>query len=69
MADPCTAKDCPNAARLAIRTMDHPMRSVIYFDDREAPATAQRYCKKHGADLARDLVLTVAHEDEEMKDG
>ncbi len=42
---------CEEAARMALRTA-RPTRDVIktivYWDDRTAPRTAERLCQKHG---------------------
>ena len=39
------------------------LKSTFFYDDREAPKTASRYCKAHGMELAADLVNTLVEVD------
>jgi hypothetical protein len=55
---PCTHEPCPDPARIAIR-LRRPRRAqlqaVVYYDDRAAPAGAQRYCPHHGLQVLGEL--------------
>lgn len=58
----CATRDCPRPSRLAIQTWTSG-KSTIWYDDRDAPKAAARYCRTHGAELASGLVLTLVDED------
>lgn len=62
----CTHDPCNKPGRLALRTTRptrEDLRTMIYFDDRTAPKTAQPYCREHGAALVADLIQTLVAED------
>lgn len=70
VSDParCTATGCDRPARLAVRTTRpsrDDLRTTIYYDDRTAPRTAQRYCRQHGGETLAALVITLTDADEE----
>ncbi len=62
----CTAPDCPNPPRMALRTT-RPTRekltTTIHYDNRTAPATASPYCRWHGAECLAQLVTTLTESD------
>lgn len=52
---------------MAVRTLrpTRPeLKSVIWYDDRTAPRTAQRYCRKHGYEVVVAMMNTLVSEDE-----
>ena len=68
--DQCSFETCDRPARIALKTNTRysPGRGLIlsttiFYDDRQAPKTAQRYCKTHGASMAAELINVTAHED------
>lgn len=63
---PCTHPGCTKPARMAVRTTRptrEDLRSMIHFDDRAAPKTAQRYCKQHGTAVIAELIKALVSED------
>jgi hypothetical protein len=67
----CSYPDCENQARLAIRTTRphrRELKSVVWYDDRTAPKTASRYCRKHAIHLATELIFSMSHEDAPVAD-
>lgn len=64
----CSLETCDKPARMAVTTRrDTRTRNVIstvYYDNRTAPKKAQRYCRKDGAELLKELVKTLSDEDE-----
>lgn len=67
----CSTEDCTNAARGAVRTTrpTRPnLKTLVWWDEREAPATAQVYCKKCMIRLLGSLADTLLDLDEEHVD-
>jgi hypothetical protein len=64
----CQATGCEREARMAIDTVRNPvLKSTVYFDDREAPKKAVRYCKACGVPLVHDLAQTLVQNDEQKE--
>lgn len=67
METKCQAEGCDMDARCAIKTA-RPTRgdlqSTLYCDDRSAPKTATRYCKKHGTEVITGMMLFVDGDNE-----
>lgn len=70
MTDKCRAGEntknpCPKEARAAIKLTDGiRTTATLYFDDREAPKVAVRYCKEHAvATLVRFGTTFIAEDD------
>lgn len=62
----CSDSGCTRPARMAFRTTRpsrNDLRTTVFYDDRSAPSTAQRYCRKHGLALITDVIRTVVAED------
>lgn len=63
----CSHSGCERQARMAVRTTRpsrEDLRVTIYCDDRSAPKTAQRYCKRCGQATVRDVLNVVVDSDE-----
>lgn len=47
---------------MAVRTTSNVkgLVTTVYWDDSDAPRTAQRLCSQHGADLLSAMARTVA---------
>jgi len=71
-SDVCITLNCGREARMSIDTK-RPSRmrifSVVDFDNRPAPKTADRYCRKHGALVIVGMIETLVDMDEEETDG
>lgn len=58
---------CGKPARCAISTTRPTranLKSTIYYDDREAPAKATRYCHEHGVETVTALAKAMIDGDE-----
>lgn len=67
----CETRDCAKGARMAFATTRPTRANVwtrIWWDDREAPKSAARHCKKHGIQALAQIadVLIDLDEDEEV---
>lgn len=59
----CRTEGCTAPPTMALRTtrpQRGDLRTTIYFDERTAPKTAIRYCTAHGANLAAELITSLA---------
>lgn len=71
-APKCSHRDCNRPARMAVSTIrsakTRGMKSIVHYDNREAPGNATRYCKEHGINVVTGLVDTLTDLDEEIPD-
>lgn len=67
MSQKCQSRGCLNQARVAIATKRpnrERMYSTIDYDDRTAPKTFSRYCKKCAIDIMTGIIRSVVDDDE-----
>lgn len=68
MNETCSQGACTRQARLAVTT-SRPSRGTIWtkvwWDNRTAPPTADRFCKKHGIELLKSLTETLCDMDDD----
>lgn len=60
-----TDHQCPKPARAALKTTRGTrFTTVVYWDDREAPKVAVKYCKEHAVATLIDLSSTLIELDD-----
>jgi hypothetical protein len=58
-------KRCPKPARAALKTTNGvKLTTVVYYDDRQAPKVATRYCKEHAVATLLGLGSTLIELDD-----
>lgn len=62
----CQWQNCERDPRMAV-SVDRPNRGNLkmttYFDDRSAPARAQRFCKQHGIEFQAESCTVLVEGD------
>lgn len=70
MTDKCRAGEntdhaCPKDARAAVKVTDGTRTTAtLYFDDREAPKVAVKYCKEHAVATVVGFATTFIESDD-----